>query len=219
MSISLRKHASKLIALTLAVSAVASISAAALEQPVALLSSNLDASVGMVLTSDEVDTAEQALAKAKAASKTKTHRVAQPAATTTVAQPQSTRVETVDDWLPTTTDSKPVTYSATQQATDAVKSTATPLGVHKLTFYCPCARCNGVTGARTASGTVPAEGRTIAVDPSVIPLGSRVYIEGYGEFIAEDTGGVIKNDKIDIFVSSHDHALALGVQYANVYLL
>ena len=66
MSISLRKHASKLIAATLAVSAMASVSAAALEQPVAMLSSNLNSSVGTVLTYDQIDTAEQALANAKA---------------------------------------------------------------------------------------------------------------------------------------------------------
>ena len=70
-----------------------------------------------------------------------------------------------------------------------------------------------------ASGATPAEGRTIAVDSSIIPLGSRVYIEGYGTFIAEDTGSAIKNNKIDIFVSTHERAEELGVQYANVYLL
>ena len=112
-----------------------------------------------------------------------------------------------------------VSYSSSLLASDTVKSNATALGSYKLTFYCPCATCNGVAGAKTASGTTPAEGRTIAVDSSIIPLGSRVYIEGYGMFIAEDTGGAIKDNKLDIFVSSHDRAYDLGVQYANVYLL
>ena len=62
-------------------------------------------------------------------------------------------------------------------------------------------------------------GRPQADDFSIIPLGSRVYIEGYGTFIAEDTGSAIKNSKIDIFVSTHERAEELGVQYANVYLL
>ena len=66
MSISLRKHAAKLVAAALAVGTMASVSAAALEQPVAVLSSNLNSSVGTVLTSDQISTAEQALAKAKA---------------------------------------------------------------------------------------------------------------------------------------------------------
>ena len=114
---------------------------------------------------------------------------------------------------------KTVSYSSSLLASDVIKSNATSLGSYKLTFYCPCATCNGVAGAKTASGTTPTEGRTIAVDSSIIPLGSRVYIEGYGVFIAEDTGGAIKNNKIDIFVSSHDRAYDLGVQNAAVYLL
>ena len=63
------------------------------------------------------------------------------------------------------------------------------------------------------------EGRTIAVDTSVIPLGSRVYIDGYGLFIAEDIGGAIKESKIDIVVSDHDHAYELGIDNATVYLI
>ena len=113
-----------------------------------------------------------------------------------------------------------VSYSTDYLATDAIKANATALGNYKLTFYCPCERCNGALGvSKTASGATPAEGRTIAVDSSIIPLGSRVYIEGYGTFIAEDTGSAIKNSKIDIFVSTHERAEELGVQYANVYLL
>ncbi|MDO5785363.1 MAG: 3D domain-containing protein [Eubacteriales bacterium] len=85
----------------------------------------------------------------------------------------------------------------------------TKLGNFKLTFYA------GDTS--TASGKKPAVGRTIATDPSVIPLGTRVYIEGWGERTAEDTGGAIKGKKIDIFVASNAEARKYGVQYADVY--
>ncbi len=71
----------------------------------------------------------------------------------------------------------------------------------------------------TKSGTTAVEGRTIAVDPRVIPLGSRVYIEGYGVFVAEDTGGAIKSKKIDVFLDSHSRCFENGVAYADVYLL
>ena len=114
---------------------------------------------------------------------------------------------------------RPVAYSTTYLASDAIKANATALGNYKLTFYDPCVECNGNNLALTATGTTLTEGRTIAVDPSVIPLGSRVFIEGYGVFIAEDTGGAIKGNKIDIAVSTHERANELGVQYANVYLL
>lgn len=72
------------------------------------------------------------------------------------------------------------------------------------------------TGNKTATGTVPAPHRTIAVDPSVIPLGSLVQIEvpsnpAYsGVYRAEDTGGVVKGHIIDIFVSSQGEAVNFG---------
>lgn len=224
MFFSMRKHASKLIAATLAIGTMASISAAALDQPVATLSSNLNASVGTVLTSDQISTAEQALSKAKAeaeakakaeAEAAKTEAAQQAAASTTTSTQQSSSSNLVTEPV----SAKTVAYSSSLLATDAIKNSSTALGNYKLTFYCPCELCNGVAGAKTASGTTPTEGRTIAVDSSVIPLGSRVYIEGYGVFIAEDTGGAIKDNKIDVFVSSHDRAYELGVQYANIYLL
>ncbi|MCH2922074.1 3D domain-containing protein, partial [Listeria monocytogenes] len=58
-------------------------------------------------------------------------------------------------------------------------------------------------GHMTASGIdLNDNPRVIAVDPSVIPLGSRVYVEGYGEAIAADTGGAIKGNKIDVHLNS-----------------
>lgn len=102
--------------------------------------------------------------------------------------------------------------SATSSGTSSGITTTTKktkLGNFKLTFYA------GDTS--TASGKKPAVGRTIATDPSVIPLGTRVYIEGWGERNAEDTGGAIKGKKIDIFVASNAEARQYGVQYADVY--
>ncbi|MCQ4088947.1 ubiquitin-like domain-containing protein [Saccharibacillus sp. JS10] len=65
-------------------------------------------------------------------------------------------------------------------------------------------------GTRTASGTTVTEGRTIAVDPNVIPLGWWVYIEGYGYRKAEDTGSAIKGKKIDMYYDSLGTALNFG---------
>ncbi|MDA7027823.1 LysM peptidoglycan-binding domain-containing protein [Bacillus sp. CLL-7-23] len=61
--------------------------------------------------------------------------------------------------------------------------------------------------------------KVIAVDPSVIPLGSRVYVEGYGEAIAGDTGGAIKGNKIDVFVPSHTAAKNWGVKSVKIKVL
>lgn len=228
MSISLRKLAARLIAAVMTVSAVTAANAAALEQPVAVLSSSLNASVGTVLTSDEVTTAAKAYsrakadaeAQAKAAAAAKAKAAAQAKADAEAKKKAEEEAKALATLITAPVAARSVSYSTDYLATDAIKANATALGNYKLTFYCPCERCNGALGAsKTASGATPAEGRTIAVDSSIIPLGSRVYIEGYGTFIAEDTGSAIKNNKIDIFVSTHERAEELGVQYANVYLL
>ncbi len=108
------------------------------------------------------------------------------------------------------------TLAADTQITQNFKN----LGSFRLSFYCTCEKCCGAyaTGL-TKSGTTVTEGRTIAVDPKVIPLGSRVYIDGYGVFIAEDVGSAIKENKIDIAVGNHEQALKLGIDEATVYLV
>lgn len=83
--------------------------------------------------------------------------------------------------------------------------------VYKVTAYCPCKQCCGKTDGITATGTKALAGRTIAVDPSVIPLGSKVNVGGK-TYVAEDTGGAIKGRRIDMFFNSHKEAEQFGVQ-------
>lgn len=75
----------------------------------------------------------------------------------------------------------------------------------------------------TASGAVPVRNpggwSTIAVDRSIIPLGTKVYVENYGYAIAQDVGGAIKGNRIDIFVNSRSEARTWGVKYVNIYIL
>lgn len=81
-----------------------------------------------------------------------------------------------------------------------------------------------VAGGYTASGR-PAEWGVVAVDPKVIPLGTKVYVETadgqyiYGTAIAADTGGAIKGNKIDICVNSSAQARQFGRRIVNVYIL
>lgn len=70
----------------------------------------------------------------------------------------------------------------------------------------------------TASGTLVRHG-IIAVDPSFIALGSRVYIPGYGEAIAEDVGWGIKGNRIDVAFDTHEEALVFGRQDLELYLI
>ncbi len=93
------------------------------------------------------------------------------------------------------------------------------LGNFKITHYCACSKCCGSYGNATAWAGKIVPGTTIAVDPNVIPKLSNVYIDGYGYRRAEDCGGAIKGNKIDVAVSNHAEALKLGVAYKDVWLL
>lgn len=70
----------------------------------------------------------------------------------------------------------------------------------------------------TASG-IPATRGIVAVDPEVIPLGTRLYIPGYGEALAADTGGAIQGNRIDLVVDSYGEAVNFGRQDIDVYIL
>ncbi|MGI6360940.1 MAG: 3D domain-containing protein [Bacillota bacterium] len=90
------------------------------------------------------------------------------------------------------------------------------LGTFKLTFY--CADCD--KSGTTASGATPTFSQTVAVDKTVISLGSKIYIEGYGSRIAQDTGGAIKGKRLDIYIPTKNGKCDCnthGVKYAKVY--
>lgn len=91
------------------------------------------------------------------------------------------------------------------------------LGVFEVTAYCDCEKCCGKSGGKTATGTTPTANRTIAVDPKIIPYGSHVIINGQ-EYVAEDTGGAIKGNRIDIYFNTHDEAVEFGRQDLEVYI-
>lgn len=99
-----------------------------------------------------------------------------------------------------------------------VPASAIPLGSFRLTAYCPCRSCSGRWGRHTSSGAVASSGRTVAVDPSVIPIGSRLYINGT-VYTAEDIGGGVRGRHIDIFFDTHGQTRAFGSQSAEIYLV
>ncbi|WP_449241028.1 ubiquitin-like domain-containing protein [Desulfoscipio gibsoniae] len=74
------------------------------------------------------------------------------------------------------------------------------------------------TGNNTSTGISPHVG-VVAVDPSVIPMGSRLYVEGYGYGRAMDKGRSIKGSRIDVFLESHSQAVSWGRRTVKVYLL
>ena len=95
------------------------------------------------------------------------------------------------------------------------------IGNFKLTHYCTEKREHicGTGAGLTATGTKVTAGRSVAVDPSVIPYGTRMYIEGYGWRTAEDCGGGVDGSHIDIAVETHSQALAMGTGKGGVWIL
>ena len=85
----------------------------------------------------------------------------------------------------------------------------------EATAYLPT---DGNGAGITAMG-IPATYGVAAVDPRVIPLGSRLYIPGYGEALAADTGGAINGYKIDLCMESYDEAMRFGRRTITVYVL
>ncbi len=84
-----------------------------------------------------------------------------------------------------------------------------PIGTYQLTAYV-------ATGNRCASGVYPTVNHTVACNS--IPLGTKIYIEGYGEYVVEDTGGM-SGGVIDVFVSDYYSAIYFGRRSANVYII
>lgn len=104
------------------------------------------------------------------------------------------------------------------------------LGEFKLTAYCSCQKCcgkwalnrpkdeNGNEIVIGSSGEVLIPKVSIAVDTNVIPHGSEVVING-NTYIAHDTGGAIKGNRIDVYHNNHQEAKEFAVQYAEVFLV
>jgi len=81
-----------------------------------------------------------------------------------------------------------------------------------------CDGCSGVTSTGVDLNSNP-DAKVIAVDPSVIPLGSEVYVEGYGYATAADVGGAINGNKIDVHVPTKDEAYSWGVRTVDVTIV
>lgn len=90
------------------------------------------------------------------------------------------------------------------------------LGEFKITAYCPCQECSGPWGNKTSTGTFAKKEYTVAVDPNVIPYGTKLYIFDK-IYVAEDCGGAVKGNVIDIYFETHAETEQFGVKYTQVY--
>lgn len=107
-----------------------------------------------------------------------------------------------------------VTETTTETTTEPPTKTMTVVA----TAYCPCVKCCGKNDGITASGVKARANHTVAVDKRVIPLGTEIIING-NTYVAEDTGGAIKGNRIDIYFDSHSEALKFGRQTIEIEVL
>ena len=95
----------------------------------------------------------------------------------------------------------------------AASVSAGPDGTSIGTFVVTCYDLEGTT----ATG-VPAGPETVAVDPSIIPLGSHIYVGGVGERVAQDTGGAIQGRRLDVWEPTEAQCAAWGVESQPVWI-
>lgn len=96
------------------------------------------------------------------------------------------------------------------------------LGTFKITHYAPCVECCGKSDGISASGRPVVPYYSVAVDPTVIPLGTILQMDfGDGvlhEVRADDTGKLVKGNVIDLCVSDYETAVRMGVREAQAYI-
>lgn len=106
----------------------------------------------------------------------------------------------------------------TSTCSEEVDGTLVPLGTFKTTAYCPCYQCSEGWGRQTSSGALATANYTVAVDKRVIPMGSRLLINGE-EYVAQDVGGGVKGNHIDIYFNTHGETRQHGVRNVEVFLI
>lgn len=117
-----------------------------------------------------------------------------------------------------TTQVQETVVEAQPVAQESSNASGQTLTVTATAYTANCEGCSGITATGINLLKDP-NAKVIAVDPSVIPLGTEVYVEGYGNAIAGDTGGAIKGNKIDVFIPSHSEAMSWGRKTVNVTIL
>ncbi|MFC4663552.1 3D domain-containing protein, partial [Oceanobacillus aidingensis] len=154
----------------------------------------------------EAEEAAQAEAEAEAAAQAEAEAEAAAQAEAEAEEAAQAEAEAVNS----TENEEPVTETNTQE-----QASGETISVTSTAYTANCEGCSGVTSTGIDLNANPNE-KVIAVDPNVIPLGTKVYVEGYGHAVAGDIGGAINGNKIDIHVPTRDEALNWGVREVNV---
>ncbi|WP_318246957.1 ubiquitin-like domain-containing protein [Halobacillus litoralis] len=136
----------------------------------------------------------------------------QPAMTASASQPEE---EPSSSGKVVQTSAK---VSKSSEETSREKESSQTLQMHATAYTAECTGCSGITATGIDLNANP-DKKVVAVDPSVIPLGSRVWVEGYGTAVAGDTGGAINGKRIDLHVPSKSEAYSFGSKTVKVKIL
>lgn len=117
-----------------------------------------------------------------------------------------------------TVGTKTTVAQASRGASNVNSTSGKEIYVSSTAYTASCKGCSGVTSTGVDLKSNP-DAKIIAVDPSVIPMGSKVYVEGYGYAVAADKGGAIKGNRIDVFFSSKNDAYRWGVKKVKIRVL
>ncbi|TBL69009.1 3D domain-containing protein [Paenibacillus thalictri] len=133
---------------------------------------------------------------------------------------EKTETERVDKIVAVGTKNPVIALSTTSPNMDEVTKNGVKFGYKQIVKNMTLTAYTAGTGGKTYTGTGVTEGRTIAVDPKVVPLGWWVYIEGIGFRRAEDIGSAVKGNIIDIYFDSRDYASRFGLKRGyTVYII
>ena len=140
--------------------------------------------------------------------------------------PKTTETVTKEAEVTTSKKEEKATPKKEEKATPKKAETASAedqsegktISVEATAYTAKCEGCSGITYTGVDLNSNP-NAKVIAVDPSVIPLGTEVYVEGYGHAVAEDIGGAIKGNRIDIHVPTKEEAYNWGRRTVEVTIL
>jgi 3D (Asp-Asp-Asp) domain-containing protein/LysM repeat protein len=110
------------------------------------------------------------------------------------------------------------TVSSAKAAPKQPAAASKEITVEATAYTASCEGCSGITKTGVNLKANP-DAKVIAVDPSVIPLGSKVHVEGYGYATAADIGGAIKGNRIDVFIPAQSDAIAWGRKQVKVTIV
>lgn len=133
-----------------------------------------------------------------------------------VASLNSVKVASVTE--ETTPETVPKEPAFNPSVSNPPESTGTEMVMTATAYTAYCTGCSGTTAYGIDLRSNP-EQKVIAVDPSIIPLGTKVWVEGYGEAIAGDVGSAIKGHKIDVFIPTYASAMEWGVKKVKIKII